>query len=178
MTEQDQPKTEQTKNATLKVVLDHSFQEQKLREELDKAHEQIGALLKSEHEKFDLEAERKHLDIISGVTPISDPNSPPLEAPKKEVWTMKNFDFENSAVLDMNPKFESTEAAMDYIKKIAENPQAVDYKIANELYAKLATKALKQGGTFEYQGNLCRYERQGNQVVKSNRPKIFKKVEN
>ena len=145
-------------------------------QKIGEQQETIKALLKSEKEKF--ESSTNH---IGQKIPEYNRNgeNPPLEAPKpKEIWTLKNVDFADSAILDMNPKFPSQEEAMNYIKKIAENPQAVDYKLANELYGKLVTKALKQGGTFEFQGNMCKYERCGNSVVKANRPKSFKKVEN
>ena len=98
--------------------------------------------------------------------------------PEPERHQVQKYHFdEESEVLSLNPKFPSTEEAINYIKKCAINPQSGDYKLANELYGKLANRALKQGGVFEFQGNMCRYERHGNEVVKSNRPKTFKRVD-
>ena len=118
---------------TLNIKIDKSDIEkdqdkkiEQLTRENQAAQETISALLKSEKQKFE-----ESTNYAGFKLPPVGGESPPLEAPKKEVWTMKNFDFENSAVLDMNPKFESTEAAMDYIKKIAENV-TVKVEISNE----------------------------------------------
>ena len=166
-------------NPKLNIVIDRSEIEkdkdakiEQLTRENQKHEETIKNMLISEKQKF--ESSTNYMGVKE---PIPDPNSPPLTEPKKQLWNLKNVDLMDSAILGMNPKFPSTEEAMNYIKKIAENPQAEDYELANSLYGKLVNKALKQGGVFEYQGNLCRYERHGNQIVKSNRPKTFKKVD-
>jgi hypothetical protein len=116
MTEQDQPKTEQTKNATLKVVLDHSYQEQKLREELDKANQEntknietIKALLVDHKEKFESETNYAGLK-----NPTVDLNSnPPLEQPKRPI------NMEGSSINPNQVCADSVEHLFDNISKLS-----------------------------------------------------------
>lgn len=87
---QEQPKN----NATLKVVLDHSYQEQQLRAQLDKANEEntknvetIKALLVDHKEKFESETNHQGLKL-----PPVGGESPPLEAPQKQETQLNNLE--------------------------------------------------------------------------------------
>jgi hypothetical protein len=137
----EQPKGEQPKNATLKVVLDHSYQEQKLREELDKANQTIGALLKQDKEKFDLETERKKIEASMDKKPTNyDPqdtasllNEPSYQNQHSQVTPMEGSDIDPSRVCGNS--VQDVICKVEKLSHVAEN--------ANE-YKKIQSKLLKK----------------------------------
>ena len=170
--------TEATKKeGIVKVLLDASPQVEEQRKIIDNLHEEIGKrdeLLKS-YMKKDVEEERLKAIRVNdpAPAPISDPqDTAPLFEPTHE----PKFDIDNSQVLDIL-SFHSEQEAIDFLKDRASNPQCGDYELAKKLYGKAVKRTLREGGSFQFEGNMCRYERQGDKIVKASRPKTFRKIE-
>jgi uncharacterized protein (DUF885 family) len=171
---QEQPK----QGNKLTVVLDRSPEVEAIRKELEtektknaKNEELIKSYIAESAERE--RAER-----------VNDPPKPPvggdtstLDRNGKQREFVPNFDFDNSTILDMNPKFKSREEAIAYVKRMAENPLSADHAVATKMYQQLIKRSLDGNGTFEYQGNMARWENVGGKCVKASRPKTFKRVD-
>lgn len=170
--------TEAKKEPThIKISVDRNFEveslikeKEALAQKVTEKDEIIKSMLIEDKEK--LEAENKKENLAKGDT------TPITNEPNYQEKHIENFDFdEESEILFMNPKFPSPEEAISYIKKCASNPLSGDYNVAQKLYGKAIKKALREGGTFEFCGNMARWERRGDKIVKGNRPQTFRRVE-
>jgi hypothetical protein len=175
---QEQPKPREQR---INVILDTSPQIKELNKIIEAKDEIIKSYLIKAKETFENETERKNVEANMDKKPTNyDPQNTAslLNEPSYKATHETTYHFDNeSEILSLNPKFPSTEEAMNYLKKCASNPQSGDYRLANQLYGKLVSKALKQGGTYEFCGNMAKWERHGNEVVKANRTKTFKRVD-
>ena len=68
-------------------------------------------------------------------------------------------------------KFKTPSEAIEYLKKIAENPDSPDYKIANEMIAKSMRTLLKDSSEWEFKGNVSPTKLVNGHVVKVERTK-------
>jgi hypothetical protein len=172
--------TEQPKSPKFTVLIDRSPEVEAIRKELEaekaknaKAEETIKGFLAK-----DAETERKAAEYVNSPKPApkGDPSeTAPLQEPDRHATTCK-LD-EESELLSMNPSFPNAQAAIDYIKLQASNPRSGDYQLAQKMYGQMVKRALKDCGVFEFKGNMARWERRGNTVVKASRPQVFEKVE-
>ena len=146
------------------VKIDASPREQRLQADFEKKiaekDELIRTLLAQEKKEF---VEKKRVPEEGGDTA-------PLET---QVQTIK-ID-EESEILDF-VRFKSPEEACNFLKECASNPHRGDYKFAQQLYGKAVKKILKENGSWQFEGNLSKWERRGSKVVKADRKPEFRKV--
>jgi len=163
----------------IEVVIDRSEEIKSKDAKIEQLNQKIGSQEELLKKYLAMDAERERKDVESKIDKPA-PESGDTCTLDQEEQAKKGFKIpydEDSQILDMNPSFNSTEEAIGYLKNAASNPQCGDYKIANLMYAKAVKKALREGGTFEFQGNLCKWERKGDHVVKASRKSQFKKIE-
>lgn len=176
---------EQQKSKEVKVIIDRSEEIKSKDAEIDLLNRKLGeheALIKrymaedAKREQLNLEAERqKAIWSLEGRKPPEGGDTARLDT---EDNTKKRFKFpydQNSEVLDIL-SFASNEDAVKFLKDCASNPQSADFKLANVMMGKAIKRVLKEGGSWEFQGNMCRYERRGDKVVRAERKPVFKRV--
>lgn len=136
-----------------------------LEQELGKMRQYNEALL-SEHKK-------------EYVEPI-EPKKPPKEDTNTAIWgsdkperSRETWELDINSPIPLFIKGENTQQVITFLKNNAARGNTDAERLLKALYI----KARKAGGTFEYQGNMCRWERRGNETVRASRPREFKKVE-
>ncbi len=164
--------TEQPKKELI-VKIDTTATEQRIKADYETKLKEKDETIKAFLAKDALEAERKRVEAdMDKKAPIGG-DTAPLEQPETHEPI---YDVENSELLSML-SFHNEKDAIDFLKERASNPACADYELAKKLYGKAVKRSLREGGTFEFQGNMCRFERKGDKIVKATRPQTFKRVE-
>jgi hypothetical protein len=159
----------------LKIKIDESEKDKIIAE----LNQKIGAqedTIKSflVRDRQELLAEQEKQKVIHDNNPKPAPTS---TAPLNELAHFsEKIDLESSEILGLNPRFPNVESLVNEVKKRASEPSSPDYQLAQQLYGKMVKKTLKENATYEYKGNMARFERKGDRVVPAERKKIFVKV--
>lgn len=167
--------TEEPPTKNLKIIIDRTEEIKSKDAKIEELNQEIGKReeIIKEYMKNDAEAERKKAEYVTDrkPAPMGDPqDTAPLET---QVQTIK-ID-EASEILDF-VRFKSPEEACNFLKECASNPHRGDYKFAQQLYGKAVKKILRENGSWQFEGNLSKWERRGSKVVKADRKHEFRKV--
>jgi hypothetical protein len=146
-----------------------------LEQEVGKKDEIIKAYMVSEKNRLQKEIQEEDVrkaELVNQGKPA------PLggeTAPLEEIDYWKGDDYRVEPN-DPIPRHISSDNIGDLYKYI-DNMSKAGNREASAFLGQQAKRILRSGKVFEFQGNLAKYERIGNQVVKANRKKTWKEVD-
>ncbi len=164
--------SEQPKTPKINISIDHTENEKQLQKQLDEAHIKIGALLNEHKEKNDNDNERKTIESKTIMNPPTTGDSASLDnEPSHKAIHGKQvsepIELDPECEIPMFAKADSVEEVISFLVKNHE----LGNKSATKILDIMTKRALKQGGTFEFQGSISPTKMVNNKLVKVERVK-------